>query len=116
MQALLYFLLWGAFFFVMMRFGCGAHVMGHGHGHAGKKTQPLSLPGGDRASQPSKATDPVCGMVIDTAGARTALYGGEVYYFCSQSCREKFESSSQSYLTRDGKPAQKMEIDHEHQH
>ena len=33
MPTYLYFLLWGAFFFMMMRFGCGAHVMGHGHGH-----------------------------------------------------------------------------------
>ena len=33
MPTYLYFLLWGAFFFVMMRFGCGAHIMGHGHGH-----------------------------------------------------------------------------------
>lgn len=31
MPIYLYFLLWGAFFFVMMRFGCGAHIMGHGH-------------------------------------------------------------------------------------
>lgn len=33
MPTYLYFLLWGAFFFVMMRFGCGAHIMGHGHKH-----------------------------------------------------------------------------------
>ncbi len=33
MPTYLYFLLWAAFFFVMMRFGCGAHIMGHGHGH-----------------------------------------------------------------------------------
>ena len=33
MPTWLYFLLWGAFFFMMMRFGCGAHIMGHGHGH-----------------------------------------------------------------------------------
>ena len=33
MPTYLYFLLWGAFFFIMMRFGCGAHVMGHGHEH-----------------------------------------------------------------------------------
>ena len=34
MQTLVYFLVWGAFIFFMMRFGCGAHVMG-GHRHAG---------------------------------------------------------------------------------
>ena len=32
MEALLYFALWAGFIFLMMRFGCGAHIMGHGHG------------------------------------------------------------------------------------
>ena len=36
MPTYLYFLLWGAFFFIIMRFGCGAHIMGHGrHQSAG---------------------------------------------------------------------------------
>jgi len=33
MQTLVYFLISGAFFFFMMRFVCGAHVMGHGNRH-----------------------------------------------------------------------------------
>lgn len=37
MPTYLYFLLWGVFFFVMMRFGCGAHIMGHGHRHGANK-------------------------------------------------------------------------------
>ena len=40
MPTYLYFLLWGAFFFMMMRFGCGAHIMGHGHGHRHGGTKP----------------------------------------------------------------------------
>ncbi|MCK9994604.1 MAG: hypothetical protein Dbin4_03124 [Alphaproteobacteria bacterium] len=32
MNSLLYFALWAGLIFVMMRFGCGAHIMGHG-GH-----------------------------------------------------------------------------------
>lgn len=42
MPTYLYFLLWGAFFFVMMRFGCGAHIMGHGHGHPMRRKQPTN--------------------------------------------------------------------------
>ena len=47
MPTYLYFLLWGAFFFVMMRFGCGAHIMGHGHGHrhGGNKPDDVSSNG-----------------------------------------------------------------------
>lgn len=40
MQTLMYFLFWGAFFFLMMRFGCGAHVMGHGHRRHDKSRNP----------------------------------------------------------------------------
>ena len=36
----LYFLLWGVFFFMMMRVGCGAHIMGHGHGHRHGENKP----------------------------------------------------------------------------
>ena len=36
MGMLLYLLLFGGFFLLMMRFGCGAHIMGHGqHGDQG---------------------------------------------------------------------------------
>ena len=36
MGMLLYLLLFGGFFLLMMRFGCGAHIMGHGqHGQHG---------------------------------------------------------------------------------
>ena len=40
MPTYLYFLLWGAFFFMMMRFGCGAHIMGHGHDHRHGENKP----------------------------------------------------------------------------
>ena len=33
MSTLVYFLGWGAFIFFMMRFGCGAHIMGHSRSH-----------------------------------------------------------------------------------
>ena len=33
MSTLVHFLIWGGFFFVMMRFGCGAHIMGHSKNH-----------------------------------------------------------------------------------
>ncbi len=34
--------------------------------------------------------DPVCGTFISTATALQKKAGGEVYYFCSEACREKF--------------------------
>ena len=100
MQTLLYFLLFGALFFVMMRFGCGAHVMGHGHGghrHGGSSSH------GDDASgaslPPDEAKDPVCGMTVKTAGAKSSVYQGRSYFFCSSACRDKFEASPAQYAT-----------------
>ena len=55
MPTVIYFLLWGALFFVMMRFGCGAHIMGHGHGHrAEEKASDGPYPLKDRASPSAK--------------------------------------------------------------
>jgi YHS domain-containing protein len=85
-KSLLSILLWGGFFFLMMRFGCGAHMMG-GHGH-----------GGDGGSSGQK--DPVCGMDVDPAKAAGAsVHAGKTYYFCSTSCRDKFEKEPARYAT-----------------
>ncbi|MDE2227772.1 MAG: YHS domain-containing protein [Alphaproteobacteria bacterium] len=97
MQAgtVLYFLVWAGLFFLMMRFGCGAHIMGHGHHHDGARAD---KPGGNpRWAPPDKAVDPVCGMTVQTDGAKSAVHDGQVYYFCSQNCREKFEAAPASY-------------------
>jgi uncharacterized protein len=40
------------------------------------------------------ATDPVCGMTVDRAKARTSVRDGVTYYFCSEGCRKSFESGS----------------------
>jgi YHS domain-containing protein len=37
-------------------------------------------------------TDPVCGMKVDRATAVTKTVGGQTYYFCSNNCRQAFES------------------------
>jgi hypothetical protein len=59
LKSLLSILLWGGFFFLMMRYGCGAHMMGaHGqHGGPGESAE---------------TKDPVCGMTIGPQGAVAA--------------------------------------------
>ena len=45
------------------------------------------------------ATDPVCGMQVDTDGARfTAEHGGQTYYFCSKGCMLDFQDEPEKYL------------------
>jgi uncharacterized protein len=40
------------------------------------------------------ATDPVCGMTVDRAKARTSVRDGVTYYFCGEACRKSFENGS----------------------
>lgn len=35
----------------------------------------------------------------NTAAAKTE-YAGDTYYFCSQECKQKFESDPESYVSR----------------
>jgi YHS domain-containing protein len=88
LKSLGWIVLWGLLFFVMMRYGCGAHVMGgHGH-HGGHGKQGGS--GGEK--------DPVCGMAVDPEKAAGAsVHAGRTYYFCSTSCRDKFEKEPAKY-------------------
>ncbi len=47
-----------------------------------------------------EAKDPVCGMMVEIAGARyTAEHGGQIYYFCCAGCKRSFEKEPEKYLT-----------------
>ena len=43
--------------------------------------------------------DPVCGMEIsmETAPAKTE-YEGQIYYFCSQDCKQAFDKDPEQYI------------------
>ncbi|MFC2006115.1 YHS domain-containing protein [Chloroflexota bacterium] len=51
------------------------------------------------------ATDPVCGMTVDTAKAEvaglTSSSQGVNYYFCNPGCKTKFERESTKYIVGD---------------
>ncbi|MGH8210392.1 MAG: YHS domain-containing protein [Steroidobacteraceae bacterium] len=113
---ILYFLLWASAFAVMMRLGCGAHVLGHGRGHGDSSGDGGNVSGSGSASKVSEqSTDPVCGMSVPTATAKTAVHAGQVYYFCSLSCREKFETTPATYqLPRIGEGSATQPGEHRH--
>jgi len=51
-----------------------------------------------------KATDPVCGMSVDTATAEYRSFrDGKTYYFCSAGCKESFDKNPARYTTADPK-------------
>ncbi|MBL8853699.1 MAG: heavy metal translocating P-type ATPase [Planctomycetaceae bacterium] len=50
------------------------------------------------------AIDPICGMTVDEATARSAERDGQNFYFCSEHCRHKFlhsDSKATTNVTRD---------------
>lgn len=99
MEALGYFLFWALMIFLMMRFGCGAHVMGH-------KTSPAKHNGKGETEEtrdliweaPEKDRDPVCRKMIQTDTAKPSIFNGHVFYFCSRECREAFEAAPDIYI------------------
>ena len=124
MESVLPWLLWGGLFFLMMRFGCGSHLFGRGHGHGQGSKQSngghahaggcCGPNGGDKADHsaanealrweaPDKDLDRVCDRTIPTVSAKSSIHDGQVYYFCSRECREQFEAAPRLYLNETGK-------------
>jgi YHS domain-containing protein len=99
--------------FLMMRLGhgghalgCGGHAMGHAHSHVGSgSADPAAAGGASRLLSADRDVDPVCGMAVDKASAKSAVHQGQVYYFCSQTCRDKFEAAPATYAKTAGAAA-----------
>jgi P-type Cu+ transporter len=48
---------------------------------------------------PEQVTDPVCGMTISRSDAvGSAEYGGQTYYFCSETCQERFRANPAQFV------------------
>ena len=91
MEGFLGLLAFGVLFYVMMRFGCGAHMMhGRGHDHGGGH-------GGGGAEGGGK--DPVCGMQVGADRGYSMMHAGTRHWFCSKTCLDKFEAEPAKYAT-----------------
>ena len=65
------------------------HHHAHAHGHASHQHEDKS--------PPTKTKDPVCGMDVDPKSAvGTSTHDGTTYFFCSTSCRKKFDGDPSS--------------------
>ncbi len=100
MESILWFLIIGVLFFFMMRFGCGAHMGGGGHGGCGGGRE--GHMGGrepEEGTPPARVKDPVCRMEIDKDRAFGMTRRGErQVYFCSENCQNKFNAEPNNYL------------------
>jgi len=99
MESIIWFLITGALFFFMMKFGCGSHMGGHGghEGHGGDSSDKKTS--GGVSSAALKIKDPVCGMEIDERQAYGMIRKNDrQIYFCSEKCAGKFNAEPDKYL------------------
>lgn len=90
MEGLFSLLLFAGFFYLMMRFGCGAHhTHGYQSGHAHYGT-----PGDQRVNY----IDPVCGMEVSANQGYSKTHEGALYRFCSRRCLDNFEAAPERYI------------------
>jgi len=89
MDRLLSFLLFAAFFYLMMRFGCGAHMV-HGS-HGGHEHE------GHQGEGEGSSKDPVCGMPVGAGQGYSKYHDGKTLRFCSRQCLDKFEAEPRRY-------------------
>lgn len=88
MERIVSFLLFAIFFYLMMRFGCGAHMV---HGHHG---------GGEADHGGDEHRDPVCGMPVAQDAGYSERYQSREYRFCSRRCLDKFDADPEQYGRR----------------
>lgn len=113
METLLTIAVWGGLFFLMMRFGCGSHLMGGGHKKGQAQTPPEKIETPALRWVPAeKDVDPVCKKTIATSTAKTSVYDGKVYSFCSRDCREVFEVAPELYV--EAGDADQKSVEHAH--
>lgn len=99
MEGLLWLLVFGALFYFMMRYGCGAHMV---HGHGGHGAGSMGAQGGHEGHAAQRGTgatvrDPVCGMEVTANAEYSRVYAGRDYRFCSQQCLDRFNSEPARY-------------------
>jgi YHS domain-containing protein len=114
MEALVYFFpAWCALNLLMTLFSCGAYV-GHGYRHQESRDRgDSSIVGRSLFWIPSeKDVDPVCGITVEMGEPELTIHEGRVYYFCSQSCRDRFEADPTSYVKHIGQIPRKLEHQH----
>lgn len=89
MDGLISLLLFAGFFYLMMRFGCGAHMVHGGHGKSG-----------GRHTGDVTHIDPVCGIQISPEEGYGKMHDGSLYRFCSRGCLDRFEGDPDRYTVK----------------
>ncbi len=98
MEGLSSFLLFALLFYVMMRYGCGAHMI---HGHHDSHDH--------RNAHDAQFIDPVCGKEVNQNEGYGVMHESSLYRFCSRKCLDQFDDQPSFFIHKQEKGA-----DHEH--
>ena len=88
MEGLFSLLVFALFFYFMMRFGCGAHMVHGKHDHDRKAKDR------DQAH-----VDPVCGIEVDVTKGYGKMHNDHLYRFCSKKSLDDFDANPDQYVT-----------------
>lgn len=69
-----------------------------------------------RKTEPADLVDPVCGMQVSLESEHHATYEGTEYYFCSESCEQRFLAHPGDYLPAGHEETFPGEEEHAHPH
>lgn len=110
MDSWIWIAIYAGLFFVMMRYGCGAHMMGHGHSghdddedhkghdhHYASEEQDGTAMTRSTGRRDGVFVDPVCGMPVPRDEGYGKMYQGIPYRFCSRECLDKFDNNAERY-------------------
>lgn len=93
MEGLGSWILFIVLFYMMMRFGCGAHML-HGHGTHGDSDHDR----GNSKGTTHRFIDPVCGKQVESSEGYGKMYQGMPYRFCSRDCLDRFDADASRYV------------------
>ena len=93
MEGLGSLLFYALLFYLLMRFGCGAHMI---HGHGGHDSHGGGGGGG-------KFVDPVCGHDVEEDQGYGMMHEGRLYRFCSRTCLDQFEGEPALFIHKTNK-------------
>lgn len=82
MDGLLSLLVFVGLFFVMMRFGCGAHMLRGRHSQKESNDSPKN-----------GHIDPVCGKTVPPIEGYGVMHDGQLFRFCSRECLDAFDTN-----------------------
>lgn len=99
MEGILWLLIFGALFYFMMRYGCGAHMVHGGHGSRGSGGISHGIQGARfEGIAGTIVKDPVCGMEIAPDSGYSRMFQGRMFRFCSRKCLDQFDARPEQYI------------------